>query len=85
MLLGIPVLQVMADRDDWNLYADDPRHAEPGRVGPAIAEMKLGENQASSSAAPTFFRILESPGRDCKVLRGWFAPIRAMWMQTETG
>ena len=47
MMLGIPVLQVYGLTETTAICTmDDPRHVEPGRVGPAIPgiEMKLGEN-----------------------------------------
>jgi len=47
MMLGIPVLQVYGLTETTAICTmDDPRHVEPGRVGPAIngIEMKVAEN-----------------------------------------
>jgi long-chain acyl-CoA synthetase len=55
---------------------DDPRHVEPGRVGPAIngIEMKLGENDEIVVRGPNIFPgYWERPQETEKALRdGWF-------------
>ena len=55
---------------------DDPRHVEPGRVGPAISgiEMKLGENDEIMVRGPNVFPgYWNRPQETAKVLRdGWF-------------
>jgi long-chain acyl-CoA synthetase len=77
MMLGIPVLQVYGLTETTGICTlDDPRHVEPGRVGPAIAgiEMKLGENQEIVVRGPNiFFGYWNRPEETAKVLRdGWF-------------
>jgi len=55
---------------------DDPKHVEPGRVGPAISgiEMKLGENDEILVRGPNIFPgYWNRPAENDKVLRdGWF-------------
>ena len=77
MMLGIPVLQVYGLTETTAICTmDDPHHAEPGRVGPAIAgiEMKLGENDEIIVRGPNIFQGYWSrPHETAKVLRdGWF-------------
>ena len=77
MMLGIPVLQVYGLTETTAICTmDDPRHIEPGRVGPAIPgiEMKLGDNSEILVQGPNI-----SPGywnrrtQTAQVLRdGWF-------------
>jgi long-chain acyl-CoA synthetase len=76
-MLGIPVLQVYGLTETTAICTmDDPRHVDPGRVGPAISgiEMKLGENEEIVVRGPNIF-----PGywnrqeETAKALRdGWF-------------
>lgn len=57
-MLGIPVLQVYGLTETTAICTmDDPRHVEPGRVGPAISgiEMKLGENEEIVVRGPNIF------------------------------
>jgi len=77
MMLGIPVLQVYGLTETTAICTmDDPHHAEPGRVGPAIAgiEMKLGENDEIIVRGPNIFQGYWSrPHETAEVLRdGWF-------------
>jgi long-chain acyl-CoA synthetase len=77
MMLGIPVLQVYGLTETTGICTlDDPRHVEPGRVGPAITgtEMKLGENQEILVHGPSIFPgYWNRPEETAKVLRdGWF-------------
>jgi long-chain acyl-CoA synthetase len=77
MMLGIPVLQVYGLTETTGICTlDDPRHVEPGRVGPAIAgiEMKLGENHEIIVRGPNVFPgYWNRPEETAKVLRdGWF-------------
>ena len=77
MMLGIPVLQVYGLTETTAICTmDDPHHAEPGRVGPAIAgiEMKLGKNDEIIVRGPNIFLGYWSrPHETAKVLRdGWF-------------
>jgi long-chain acyl-CoA synthetase len=58
MMLGIPVLQVYGLTETTAICTmDDPRHVEPGRVGPAISgvEMKLAENGEIVVRGPNVF------------------------------
>jgi long-chain acyl-CoA synthetase len=76
-MLGIPVLQVYGLTETTAICTmDDPRHVEPGRVGPAISgiEMKLGENDEILVRGPNIFReYWKRPQETAKVLRdGWF-------------
>ena len=77
MMLGIPVLQVYGLTETTGICTlDDPRHVEPGRVGPAITdiEMKLSENQEIIVRGPNIFPgYWDRPEETAKVLRdGWF-------------
>ena len=63
-MLGIPVLQVYGLTETTGICTlDDPRHVEPGRVGPAISgiEMKLGENDEIIVRGPNIFPGLLEP------------------------
>ena len=76
-MLGIPVLQVYGLTETTAICTmDDPRHVEPGRVGPAISgiEMKLGENEEIMVRGPNIFPgYWNRPEESAKVLRdGWF-------------
>jgi len=58
MMLGIRVLQVYGLTETTAICTmDDPRHVEPGRVGPAIPgiEMKVGENSEIVVRGPNIF------------------------------
>jgi long-chain acyl-CoA synthetase len=77
MMLRIPVLQVYGLTETTAICTmDDPRHVEPGRVGPAISgvEMKLGDNDEILVRGPNIFReYWNRPQETAKVLRdGWF-------------
>ncbi len=77
MMLGIPVLQGYGLTETTALCTlDDPRHVEPGRVGPSIpgVEMKLGENDEIVVRGPNIFPgYWNRPDETTKVLRdGWF-------------
>jgi long-chain acyl-CoA synthetase len=77
MMLGIPVLQVYGLTETTAICTmDDPRHVEPGRVGPAISsvEMKLGENDELIVRGPNIFPgYWNRPQETAKTLRdGWF-------------
>ena len=77
MMLGIPVLQVYGLTETTAICTmDDPAHAEPGRVGPAISgvEMKLGEHDEIIVRGPNIFSgYWNRPDETAKVLRdGWF-------------
>jgi long-chain acyl-CoA synthetase len=77
MMLGIPVLQVYGLTETTAICTmDDPRHVEPGRVGPAIKgiEMKLGENDEIVVRGPNIFpEYWNRPAETAKVLHdGWF-------------
>ena len=76
-MLGIPVLQVYGLTETTGICTlDDPRHVEPGRVGPAISgiEMKLGENEEIIVRGPNIFPgYWNRPQETSKALReGWF-------------
>jgi len=76
-MLGIPVLQVYGLTETTAICTmDDPRHVEPGRVGPAIdgIEMKLGENEEVIVRGPNIFPgYWNRPAETAKVLHdGWF-------------
>jgi long-chain acyl-CoA synthetase len=76
-MLGIPVLQGYGLTETTALCTlDDPRHVEPGRVGPAVSgvEMKLGENEEIVVRGPNIFPgYWNRPDQTAKVLRdGWF-------------
>jgi long-chain acyl-CoA synthetase len=77
MMLGIPVLQVYGLTETTGICTmDDPRHVEPGRVGPAISgiEMKAAENNEIVVRGPNVFPgYWNRPDETAKVLRdGWF-------------
>jgi len=77
MMLGVPVLQVYGLTETTAICTmDDPRHIEPGRVGPAISgiEMKLGENEEIIVRGPNMFPgYWKRPEETDKALReGWF-------------
>jgi long-chain acyl-CoA synthetase len=77
MMLGIPVLQVYGLTETTAICTmDDPRHVEPGKVGPAIPgiEMKAGENQEILVRGPNIFPgYWNRPQETAKVLRDeWF-------------
>ncbi len=77
MMLGIPVLQVYGLTETTAICtADDPRHLEPGCVGPAMrgVEMKLGEQNEILVRGPNVFAgYWNRPQETAKVLRdGWF-------------
>jgi long-chain acyl-CoA synthetase len=77
MMLGIPVLQGYGLTETTGICTlDDPRHVEPGRVGPAIAgiEMKVGENSEIVVRGPNIFPgYWRRPEQTAAVLRdGWF-------------
>jgi long-chain acyl-CoA synthetase len=77
MMLGIPVLQVYGLTETTAICTmDDPRHIEPGRVGPAISgiEMKLVENGEIVVRGPNVFPgYWNRPDETAKALRdGWF-------------
>jgi long-chain acyl-CoA synthetase len=77
MMLGIRVLQVYGLTETTAICTmDDPRHVEPGRVGPAIpgVEMKIGENSEIVVRGPNIFPgYWRRPEQTAAVLRdGWF-------------
>ncbi len=77
MMLGISVLQVYGLTETTAICTmDDPRHVEPGWVGPAISEieMKLGENEEILVRGPNVFQgYWKRPEETAKALRdGWF-------------
>ena len=77
MMLGIPVLQVYGLTETTAICTmEDPRHVEPGRVGPAISgiEMKLGENdEILVRGENIFLGYWNRPQDTAKALRdGWF-------------
>ena len=77
MMLGIPVLQVYGLTETTAICTmDDPRHVEPGRVGPAISgiQMKVAENNEIVVRGPNVFPgYWNRPDETAKVLRdGWF-------------
>ena len=76
-MLGISVLQVYGLTETTGICTlDDPRHVEPGRVGPAISgiEMKLGENGEIIVRGPNIFPgYWNRPQETAKALYdGWF-------------
>jgi len=76
-MLGIPVLQVYGLTETTAICTmDDPRHVEPGRVGPAIRgiEMELGESDEIMVRGPNIFPgYWNRPQETAKSLRdGWF-------------
>jgi len=77
MMLGIHVLQCYGLTETTAICTmDDPRHIEPGRVGPAITgiEMNLGENEEIIVRGPNIFPgYWNRPEETAKALRdGWF-------------
>ena len=77
MMLGIPVLQVYGLTETTAICtADDPRHVEPGFVGPAIPgiEMKCAENGEILVRGPNIFSgYWQRPTETAKALEGgWF-------------
>jgi long-chain acyl-CoA synthetase len=77
MMLGIPVLQGYGLTETTALCTlDDPRHVEPGRVGPAIAgvEMKLDANDEIIVRGPNIFPgYWNRPEATAKTIRdSWF-------------
>lgn len=76
-MLGIPVLQVYGLTETTAICTmDDPRHVEPGRVGPAISgvEMTLGDSDEIIVRGPNIFPgYWNRPEETAKSLRdGWF-------------
>jgi len=76
-MLGIPVLQVYGLTETTAICTmDDPRHVDPGWVGPAIdgIEMKLGDSDEIVVRGPNIFSgYWNRPEETAKVLRdGWF-------------
>jgi long-chain acyl-CoA synthetase len=76
-MLDIPVLQVYGLTETTAICTmDDPRHVEPGRVGPAISgvELKLGESDEIVVRGPNIFPgYWNRPEETAKSLRdGWF-------------
>src|SRR5271155_1076083 len=77
MMLGVPVLQVFGLTETTAICTmDDPQHAVPGRVGPAIPgiEMTAGENGEILVRGPNIFPgYWQRPAETAKVLEGgWF-------------
>jgi len=77
MMLVIRVLQVYGLTETTAICTmDDPRHVEPGRVGPAIPgiEMKVGENSEIVVRGPNIFPgYWRRPEQTAAVVRdGWF-------------
>jgi long-chain acyl-CoA synthetase len=77
MMLGIPVLQVYGLTETTAICTmDEPRHVEPGRVGPAISgvEMQLGENDEIMVRGPNIFAGYWNRSQEtAKTMRdGWF-------------
>jgi long-chain acyl-CoA synthetase len=77
MMLGIPVLQAYGLTETTAICTlDDPRHAVPGRVGPAIPgiEMTLADNGEILVRGPNIFKgYWNRPEETAKVLEGgWF-------------
>jgi len=76
-MLGVPVLQVYGLTETTAICTmDDPRHVEPGAVGPAVPgiEMRVGPNQEILVRGPNIFPgYWNRPEETAKVLRdGWF-------------
>jgi long-chain acyl-CoA synthetase len=76
-MLGIRVLQVYGLTETTAICTlDDPRHVEPGRVGPAIPgiEMRAGENDEILVRGPNIFPgYWNRPAETARVLNdGWF-------------
>ncbi|HKV03904.1 MAG TPA: AMP-binding protein [Candidatus Acidoferrales bacterium] len=77
MMLGIPVLQVYGLTETTAICTmDDPRHFDPGRVGPAIAgvEMTLADTAEILVRGPNVFPgYWQRPVDTAKALQGgWF-------------
>jgi long-chain acyl-CoA synthetase len=77
IMLGIPVLQVYGLTETAAICTlDDPKHVEPGWVGPAVPgiEMKLGADEEIIVRGPNIFPgYWNRPEETAKVLRdGWF-------------
>jgi long-chain acyl-CoA synthetase len=77
MMLGIPVLQVYGLTETTAICTlDDPRHFEPGRVGPAVPgiEMTAGANEEILVRGPNIFPgYWQRPAETAKALEGgWF-------------
>ena len=77
MMLGIPVLQVYGLTETTAICTmDDPRHFEPGRVGPAIPgiEMKVSDEGEIVVRGPNVFAgYWRRPDETAKALAGgWF-------------
>jgi len=77
LMLGIPVLQVYGLTETTAICTmDDPRHIDPGCVGPAIPgiEMKIGENSEILVRGPNIFPgYWNRPEQTAQVLHdGWF-------------
>jgi long-chain acyl-CoA synthetase len=77
MMLGIPVLQVYGLTETTAICTmDDPRHVEPGYVGPAVPgiEMKIGEAGEILVRGPNIFKgYWRRPEATAKALEGgWF-------------
>ncbi|MBZ5502202.1 MAG: AMP-binding protein [Acidobacteriia bacterium] len=77
MMLGIPVLQVYGLTETTAICTmDDPRHYEPGRVGPAIpgVEMTLSDAGEILVRGPNIFPgYWQRPAETAKALEGgWF-------------
>jgi long-chain acyl-CoA synthetase len=77
VMLGIPVLQVYGLTETTAICTmDDPKHFEPGRVGPAIpgVEMRTGDNGEILVRGPNVFPgYWQRPAETAKVLSGgWF-------------
>ena len=91
LMLGIPVLQVYGLTETTAICTmDDPRHIDPGCVGPAIPgiEMKVGRTAKFSSGGPMFSRAIgtgRSKRRRCCAMAGSTPAIRAKWTRMETG
>ena len=77
MMLGIPVLQAYGLTETTAICTlDDPLHAVPGRVGPAVpgVEMKLAENGEILVRGPNVFPgYWQRPETTAKAIQdGWF-------------
>jgi long-chain acyl-CoA synthetase len=77
LMLGIRVLQVYGLTETTAICTmDDPDHAEPGKVGPAIpgVEMRLGEGEEIIIRGPNIFPgYWDRPEQTAEALRdGWF-------------